>query len=71
MTSRSHDRCRSEAARLHQVIERSSWDGAWYRRACFDDGSPLGSASNLECQIDSIAQSWAVLSGAARGSARA
>ncbi|MEO8347021.1 MAG: glycosyl hydrolase family 65 protein, partial [Betaproteobacteria bacterium] len=57
-------RCRTEAARLRQNIEQSSWDGAWYRRAYFDDGSPLGSASNSECRIDSIAQSWSVLSGA-------
>ena len=42
----------------------TAWDGAWYRRAYYDDGSPLGSAQNQECQIDAIAQSWAVLSGA-------
>ena len=42
----------------------TAWDGAWYRRAYFDDGTPLGSAQSDECQIDSIAQSWAVLSGA-------
>ncbi len=59
------DLCASEGARLRQHIEASAWDGAWYRRAWFDDGSPLGSASNTECQIDSIAQSWSVLSGAA------
>ncbi len=46
------------------IIERHAWDGAWYRRAYFDDGTPLGSAANPECQIDSIAQSWSVLSGA-------
>lgn len=40
-----------------------AWDGAWYRRAYFDDGTPLGSAANAECRIDSIAQSWAVISG--------
>jgi len=57
-------RCRSEAARLRESIEQSSWDGRWYRRAYFDDGSPLGSAINSECCIDSIAQSWSVLSGA-------
>jgi cyclic beta-1,2-glucan synthetase len=57
------NRCRREADRVHQNIELNGWDGEWYRRAYFDDGSPLGSASNLECQIDSIAQSWAVLSG--------
>ena len=59
------ERCRTEAAGVRRNVERSGWDGAWYRRAYFDDGSPLGSASNFECQIDSIAQSWAVLSGAA------
>jgi cyclic beta-1,2-glucan synthetase len=45
--------------------EDAAWDGEWYRRAFFDDGTPLGSASNDECQIDSIPQSWAVISGAA------
>jgi cellobiose phosphorylase len=45
-------------------IEQHGWDGFWYRRAYFDDGSPLGSAKNPECRIDSIAQSWSVLSGA-------
>jgi cellobiose phosphorylase len=49
---------------LGQRIEMDAWDGAWYRRAYFDDGSPLGSLSNTECQIDSVAQSWSVLSGA-------
>jgi cellobiose phosphorylase len=58
------ERCRSEAVQLRENIERAGWDGAWYRRAYFDDGSPLGSALNPECQIDSIAQSWSVLSGA-------
>jgi len=58
------DRCRSEAARVRENIEQHGWDGEWYRRAYFDDGSPLGSSSNPECQIDSIAQSWSVLSGA-------
>ena len=59
------DQCTNEAARLQQNIELHGWDGDWYRRAYFDDGTPLGSATNEECQIDSIAQSWAVLSGAA------
>jgi cellobiose phosphorylase len=59
------DRCESEAAALRLRLEESAWDGSWYRRAYFDDGSPLGSSSSPECQIDSIAQSWAVLSGAA------
>jgi cyclic beta-1,2-glucan synthetase len=58
------ERCQSEAAQMRQSIEQHGWDGEWYRRAYFDDGSPLGSASNPECQIDSIAQSWSVLSGA-------
>jgi len=58
--------CTNEAAQLQQNIELHGWDGAWYRRAYFDDGTPLGSATNAECQIDSIAQSWAVLSGAAK-----
>jgi cyclic beta-1,2-glucan synthetase len=49
---------------LKTALERDGWDGSWYRRAFFDDGTPLGSASNDECRIDSIAQSWAVLSGA-------
>jgi cellobiose phosphorylase len=59
------DQCRDQASLLRQNIERHAWDGEWYRRAYFDDGTPLGSAANEECQIDSIAQSWAVLSGAA------
>jgi cellobiose phosphorylase len=58
------ERCRTEAAQLRVKIEQNGWDGEWYRRAYFDDGSPLGSASNAECRIDSIAQSWSVLSGA-------
>jgi cellobiose phosphorylase len=58
------ERCRTEAAQLQQSIEEQGWDGEWYRRAYFDDGSPLGSAANEECQIDSIPQSWSVLSGA-------
>ncbi len=57
------NRCLSEASQVKLNIERNGWDGAWYRRAYFDDGTPLGSASNPECQIDSIAQSWSVLSG--------
>jgi cyclic beta-1,2-glucan synthetase len=58
------DRWAREATRLRQALEEHGWDGAWYRRAYFDDGSPLGSAGNAECRIDAIAQSWAVLSGA-------
>jgi cyclic beta-1,2-glucan synthetase len=52
------------ARRLATVLEHS-WDGEWYRRGYYDDGTPLGSAQSDECKIDSIAQSWAVLSGAA------
>ena len=59
------DYCKKEAATLQYNIERSGWDGEWYRRAYFDDGSPLGSKENTECRIDAIAQSWSVLSGAA------
>ncbi len=59
------DLCDHEAQGLRTRIEASAWDGAWYRRAWFDDGTVLGSAVNTECRIDSIAQSWAVLSGAA------
>ncbi len=50
---------------LKASLEEHGWDGDWYRRAFFDDGSPLGSAINPECRIDSIAQSWGVISGAA------
>jgi cyclic beta-1,2-glucan synthetase len=50
---------------LQQALEANAWDGDWYRRAYFDDGTPLGSAQNEECRIDSIAQSWGVISGAA------
>ena len=53
---------RAHAARLKDAAE-AAWDGAWYRRAYFDDGTPLGSAQNVECRIDSIAQSWSVISG--------
>lgn len=58
------ERCEREAAGLRRNIKEHAWDGEWYLRAYFDDGSPLGSASNPECRIDSISQSWSVLSGA-------
>jgi len=58
------EHCEKEASQLRLNIEQHGWDGFWYRRAYFDDGSPLGSAKNPECRIDSIAQSWSVLSGA-------
>ena len=61
---------RAEMWRVHvsaikAALELQAWDGDWYRRAYFDDGTPLGSAANAECRIDSIAQSWGVISGAA------
>ena len=56
------DLCTEQAARLRSNIEAHAWDGAWYRRAWFDDGTPLGSAGNDECRIDSISQSWSVIS---------
>ena len=64
------ERVRAETWRLHvsalkAAIERDGWDGEWYRRAYFDDGTPLGSAGDAECRIDSVAQSWGVISGAA------
>ena len=59
------ERWLAHATALGEAIEREAWDGEWYRRATFDDGSWLGSKESEECKIDSIAQSWAVLSGAA------
>jgi cyclic beta-1,2-glucan synthetase len=56
-------RCADETKKLRKNIEKHGWDGAWYRRAYFDDGTPLGSAGAAECEIDSISQSWSVLSG--------
>jgi cellobiose phosphorylase len=58
------ERCDAEGTTLRLNLERHGWDGEWYRRAYFDDGTPLGSATNVECRIDSVAQSWSVLSGA-------
>ena len=55
----------SHAARLRVALERDGWDGDWYRRGYFDDGTPLGSGTSDECRIDSIAQSWSVISSAA------
>ena len=56
--------CKDNAALLQKNINLNAWDGDWYRRAYFDDGTPLGSSSNEDCKIDSIAQSWSILSGA-------
>jgi cellobiose phosphorylase len=58
------ERCRSEAERLQKQINTQAWDGQWWLRAFFDNGDPLGSAANAECRIDSLPQSWSVLSGA-------
>ena len=54
---------KSWAEEYAAAVEHSAWDGDWYRRAYYDDGTPLGSSQNVECQIDAIAQSWAILSG--------
>jgi len=58
------DDCEREAQQLKRNIDKSAWDGEWYKRAWFDNGTPLGSSTNEECKIDSITQSWSVLSGA-------
>ncbi|MBE7499255.1 MAG: hypothetical protein HS113_02890 [Verrucomicrobiales bacterium] len=58
------DRCVTQARQLHQNLEAHAWDGQWYLRAWFDSGEPLGSAASPECQIDSLPQSWSVISGA-------
>ena len=57
------ERCTAQALQLQQNLERHAWDGQWYLRAFFDNGEPLGSKNNTECQIDALPQSWAVLSG--------
>ncbi len=59
------ERWRSYVNALKEALEREAWDGHWYRRAYFDDGTPLGAAVNDACRIDSIAQSWSVISAAA------
>jgi cyclic beta-1,2-glucan synthetase len=58
---------RQQAERLRTALEEQGWDGQWYRRAYFDDGTPLGSAQNEECRIDSLPQTWAVISGSEKG----
>jgi cyclic beta-1,2-glucan synthetase len=55
--------CASLVSRLARSVDEHGWDGAWYRRAFFDDGTPLGSSKNPECSIDAIAQSWSVIAG--------
>ena len=56
--------CVNSTKAIQENIEKNGWDGEWYRRAFFDNGMPLGSSVNDECKIDSISQSWSVLSGA-------
>jgi cellobiose phosphorylase len=63
---RRAEQFRKQAEALVEALESQGWDGDWYRRAYYDDGTPLGSAQNRECQIDSLPQSWAVISGAGR-----
>jgi cellobiose phosphorylase len=58
------ERCLAQARQLQRNIEQHAWDGQWYRRAYFDNGEPLGAQANPECQIDSLPQSWSVISGA-------
>jgi cyclic beta-1,2-glucan synthetase len=58
------DRYKNIAKEIAKAQEENAWDGNWYRRAYFDNGLPLGSAENTECKIDSLAQTWAVISGA-------
>ena len=60
--------CNRTSKILQTNIEANAWDGEWYLRAWFDDGTPLGSNENDECKIDAVAQSWSVLSGAAEKS---
>lgn len=62
------EKYRNIVQNLKESMEKNAWDGGWYRRAYFDDGTPLGSSRNPECQIDAIAQSWGVISGGARTS---
>ncbi len=64
-TNEDANRWLEHAQQLQKSLESEAWDGAWYKRAFYDDGTPLGSASNTECRIDSIAQSWSVISQAA------
>jgi cellobiose phosphorylase len=55
--------CRVRAVQLAKTVDAQAWDGAWYRRGYFDDGTPLGSKKNAEARIDSLPQSWAAISG--------
>lgn len=60
-----------KAQALVHSIEQNAWDGEWYRRAFFDNGTPLGSAENDECKIDSLCQSWSVITGSGEARRRA
>jgi cyclic beta-1,2-glucan synthetase len=62
--------CRTEAQRIRRAVEAEAWDGDWYRRAYYDDGTPIGSRESQECRIDAIAQSWAVIAGGDSARAR-
>jgi len=62
------DQCESQAEQLKGNVDKHAWDGEWYKRAWFDDGTPLGTSSGEDCKIDSISQSWSVLSGAGEAS---
>ncbi|MBS3649526.1 DUF3131 domain-containing protein [Pseudaminobacter sp. 19-2017] len=64
------DKWEAHAKKLKKALESTAWDGEWYRRGSYDDGSPLGSHLSEECQIDSIAQSWSVLAGGDPGKSR-
>lgn len=57
------ERCVQQAEQLRENIEKNAWDGNWYRRAYFDDGTPLGSVQNDECQIDALPQAWSAITG--------
>jgi cyclic beta-1,2-glucan glucanotransferase len=64
--AQTRDEMLAKADGYAEAVDRSAWDGEWYRRAYFDDGSPLGSRTSDECKIDSVAQTWSVISGAGR-----
>jgi cyclic beta-1,2-glucan synthetase len=57
------ERCRVDAQRVLAAVDAHAWDGDWYRRAYYDDGTPIGSRQSEDCQIDAIAQSWSVIAG--------
>ncbi|WP_413584252.1 GH36-type glycosyl hydrolase domain-containing protein [Bdellovibrio sp. HCB274] len=61
--SETKQRYEKHMAQLRDAIETKAWDGEWYRRAYFDDGTPLGTSEGQECRIDSLSQTWSILSG--------